>query len=193
MELLAFLSYTWIMSITPGPNNLMALAESRRAGFRGAAPFLWGLFVSFFIVNGIVYGSLQFLQEGLPWIEGPLKLIGSAYIAYLAYAMVRPAAGRAQKDSGKERQFLAGMVLNMTNIKVIIFMSIGYTSFIFPVYEEWWIRIGLGIVMCLACTASNLIWAAAGAALDRFFTRYDKAVNRVLAALLLLSAAEIWL
>lgn len=30
------------MAFTPGPNNLMAMSESRRLGFRGAAPLLWG-------------------------------------------------------------------------------------------------------------------------------------------------------
>ena len=95
MELIAFLSYTFVMAFTPGPNNLMAMSESRRLGFRGAAPLLWGLFVSFFILNGLIYGFIHSLQAALPWIEIPLKAVGSAYILYLTYKMFAPSAGAA--------------------------------------------------------------------------------------------------
>lgn len=192
MELTAFLSYTFVMAFTPGPNNLMALSESRRAGFRGAAPLLWGLFVSFFLLNGLIYSAMSFLQAALPWIEGPLKAAGSAYILFLTYGMFAPSAGNRRRP-GRGQRFLAGMALNFTNVKVMIFLMIGYTSFILPVYTDKAVITALGAVMCLACSAANLVWALAGAGLDRFFKRREKQVNWVLAALLAFSAAGIWI
>ena len=194
MELIAFLSYTFVMAFTPGPNNLMAMSESRHLGFRGAAPLLWGLFVSFFILNGVIYGCIHSLQAALPWIEIPLKAVGSAYILYLTYKMFAPSAGGGSgKAVDKGKRFLAGMLLNFTNVKVMIFLLIGYTSFLLPVYTSEGLIVGLGIVMCLACAASNVVWALAGAALDRFFKNYERLLNWILAALLIFSVIEIWL
>ena len=193
MELFAFFSYTFVMAFTPGPNNLMAMSESRRAGFRGAAPFLWGLFVSFFILNGVIYGCIHSLQSVLPLIEIPLKAVGSAYILFLTYKMFASSAGGSGNAVDKGKRFLAGMLLNFTNVKVMIFMLIGYTSFILPNYASEAAVVALGVAMCLACAASNVVWALAGAALDRFFKQYDRQVNWILAALLVFSVAEIWL
>ena len=39
MDLAAYLSYCFVMRFTPGPNNLMSLAQSRERTFRGALPF----------------------------------------------------------------------------------------------------------------------------------------------------------
>ncbi len=81
----------------------------------------------------------------------------------------------------------------MTNVKVMIFLIIGYTSFIMPVYSDQQAVIALGLVMCLSCSAANIVWALAGAALAHFFKQYERQMNWVLAALLVFSAAEIWL
>ncbi len=104
MELAAFLSFTFAMSFTPGPNNLMALSESRRLGFRGAVPLLWGLFFSFFILNAVSFNCMYSIRAAMPWLELSLKAMGSAYILFLTYQMFVPAEGVLTK-SRKGRVF----------------------------------------------------------------------------------------
>ena len=65
------------MSFTPGPNNLMAMALSRKLGFRGVLPFLVGLHVSLFTVCTLTFLFIQSLQAVMPHIEIPLKAVGS--------------------------------------------------------------------------------------------------------------------
>lgn len=56
MDLAAYLSYCFVMSFTPGPNNLMSLAQSRERTFRGALPFCWDfMLVSFLCVRSSIY------------------------------------------------------------------------------------------------------------------------------------------
>ena len=55
MDLAAYLSYCFVMRFTPGPNNLMSLAQSRERTFRGALPFLLGLHVSLFSMCTVIY------------------------------------------------------------------------------------------------------------------------------------------
>lgn len=56
MDLAAYLSFCFVMSFTPGPNNLMSLAQSRERTFRGALPFCWDfMLVSFLCVRSSIY------------------------------------------------------------------------------------------------------------------------------------------
>ena len=68
-ELAAFLVYCIGMSFTPGPNNLMSLSVSQKVGFKQAAPFLWGLFFSFFIIDG----ALIFLFCHAAGTDSPIR------------------------------------------------------------------------------------------------------------------------
>ncbi len=193
MEVFAFLSYVVIMAFTPGPNNLMALSASRRLGLRGAAPFLGGLFVSFFFLNGVIYCCIHSLQAVLPQITVPLQAAGSAYIIFLIYTILVPARTGCKAAPNKKTLFLAGIFLNLTNVKVMLFMLIGYISFILPAYQTPLAILSWGVLMCLAASASNVIWAVAGAGLDRFFKRHERIVSVGIAVLLLISVVEIWI
>ena len=82
-ELAAFLVYCIGMSFTPGPNNLMSLSVSQKVGFKQAAPFSLGPFFSFFIIDGAAYFCSATLQELIPQLETPFKVLGSLYILYL--------------------------------------------------------------------------------------------------------------
>lgn len=97
-ELTAFLVYCIGMSFTPGPNNLMSLSVSQKVGFKRAVPFLWGLFFSFFIINGAAYLCSSTLQELIPQLETPFKALGSLYILYLTYKIVKPPSKTSEKE-----------------------------------------------------------------------------------------------
>ena len=142
-ELAAFLVYCIGMSFTPGPNNLMSLSVSQKVGFKQAAPFLWGLFFSFFIIDGAAYFCSATLQELIPQLETPFKALGSLYILYLTYKIVKPQSAAAENEEKniKSRLFISGFVLNLTNVKVMLFsswdtwsLSCRHLRLLFPVF-----------------------------------------------------------
>ena len=137
-ELAAFLVYCIGMSFTPGPNNLMSLSVSQKVGFKQAAPFLWGLFFSFFIIDGVAYFCSATLQELIPQLETPFKALGSLYILYLTYKIVKPQPASAENEEKniKSRLFISGFVLNLTNVKVMLFFLMGYMVFILPAFTS---------------------------------------------------------
>lgn len=194
-ELAAFLVYCIGMSFTPGPNNLMSLSVSQKVGFKQAAPFLWGLFFSFFIIDGAAYFCSATLQELIPQLETPFKALGSLYILYLTYKIVKPQSAAAEKEEKniKSRLFISGFVLNLTNVKVMLFFLMGYMVFILPAFTSLVPRLLLGIVMCLLCSISNILWALAGAAFRHYFASHERSTSIVLGVLLLFSVIEIWI
>lgn len=193
MDTLPFFLYVIIMAITPRPNNLMSLAESSHLGLRRSVPFLYGLFVSFFILDIVALCLSKLLLDTLPDFEFIFKLLGSAYIIFLSFKLWTAPPSTEIKEISQRRLFLSGMFLNLSNIKVMLYFLMAYVSFLLPVYKDWAPILFFSIAMCLLASLCNVIWAAAGASLRRFLNKYEQQTNRILALLLLLSAIEIWL
>lgn len=192
MDTLPFFLYVIIMAITPGPNNLMSLAESSHLGLRRSLPFLYGLFVSFFILDAVALCLSKLLLDTLPHFEFIFKLIGSAYIIFLSFKLWTALPSKEAKEISQRRLFLSGMLLNLSNIKVMLYFLMAYVSFLLPVYKDWTPILFFSIAMCFLASLCNIIWAVAGASLRRFLNKYERQTNRILALLLFLSAIEIW-
>ncbi|MDN6899864.1 LysE family translocator [Oenococcus sicerae] len=133
-----FFPYSIIMAITPGPKYLMALQESRQRGFRGSMPFLYGLFVSFFILDFLAFFFTVFLKSISATAVLLMKILGSLYPLYLMLDLFRTKSDThgKQKIASSNRQFWAGMLLNPTNVKVILYFLIDYISFLIPLFQN---------------------------------------------------------
>lgn len=191
MDLAAYLSFCFVMSFTPGPNNLMSLAQSRERTFRGALPFLLGLHVSLFSMCTFIYLFIHALEDVLPLVDLPLRILGAVYLVYLTMRLFMKNGGEKKKAIDSKRLFFSALLLNWTNVKVALFMMVGYTSFLLPGGYSPMRTFLLGMVMNLMCSAANFTWALAGSFLDRFFKAHEKPVSLMIAALLLYSAAKI--
>lgn len=193
MNLIAFLSYVIILAFTPGPNNLMSLEESKRVGFRNSFPFMEGLLAGFLILAIATLLFTDNLSTYIPSIEPYLKAAGSAYILYLVWRLFGKSDSEGKNGKSNQQLFLSGLILNLSNLKVMLYFLTGYISFILPTYENFWTALLLGLFLCFAGTCSNLLWASFGSLFKRFFSRYERIVNIVMAILLVYSAVEIWL
>lgn len=194
MNLVAFFSYVVILAFTPGPNNLMALEESKRLGFRNSFPFIEGLLAGFLILAIVTLLFTDNLYTYIPSFEPYLKAVGSVYILYLVLKLFVNRQSKANKNQkqSNSRLFLSGLILNMSNVKVMLYFLTGYVSFILPAYKNFWVAMCLGLFLCAAGTCSNLLWASFGSLFKSFFIRYERYVNVIMAALLVYSVIEIW-
>ena len=61
----------------------MSLAQSRERTFRGALPFLLGLHVSLFSMCTVIYLFIHALEDILPLMDLPLRILGALYLVYL--------------------------------------------------------------------------------------------------------------
>lgn len=181
--MLGFFSYSLTMAITPGPNNIMAMQESRQRGFRGALPFLGGLLVSFLILDSFCFAFTHVLSTISPKVLIGLRVIGSLYLVYLVVGLFRSAKMTSKNQLG-QRRFWAAMLLNFLNVKVMLYFLIGYITFLIPIFgAQMGVIFGFGILMSVMTFAANLVWAAAGSVFQEIFNRYAIAVNVVLAGL----------
>ncbi len=87
MDLAAVTGLAFVASITPGPNNLMLWASGLNHGIRGTLGHLLGVSVGFNLLLFTVAAGLGGVFERFPTVELLLKVVGGAYLLYLAYRL----------------------------------------------------------------------------------------------------------
>jgi threonine/homoserine/homoserine lactone efflux protein len=92
---LAFATYSFVMSITPGPNNVMLTASGATFGFRKTVPHILGVSAGFSVVLLAVCAGLDALFSRWPEIQTGLRWLGAAYLIYLGWRILRSGEAKA--------------------------------------------------------------------------------------------------
>ncbi|MDY8026251.1 LysE family transporter [Paenibacillus polymyxa] len=192
MSIVAFLSYVIITSITPGPSNILMMTEARRFGFVGAWRFSSGILAGFAAL-GIMSGAFTTgLYHVLPVVEPYFKMAGAAYLLYLAWQI------GWHKSSGKDYReaqssFLSGFMLQLINVKSILFFLTVMSAFILPFTHSYGtIVFYLSLSIVIGCLAL-LLWSGFGSMFKTFFAIHDKSFRLVMCLLLIYSAIRIFI
>ncbi len=186
----SFLLYCYVGAITPGPANLCSLSTALRYG-KGPALRQWrGLFAGFFTVSMAAVLITYFLGTVLNQYVGLLSWVGAAYLLWMAWHTLRSSAGpegRAPEAPG----FLSGLLVNLTNVKVMIFCLMALASYVLPYTGSFWSLLAVGLFLPFTGPLANLVWLFAGTALQRLFASRRRAVDIGCAAALALCAASL--
>lgn len=123
--LLAFFGVSVILALTPGPDNVFVLLQSamrgRGAGLRVVLGLCTGLVVH---TAAVALGLAAVFAASAPAFTA-LKWLGAAYLAWLAWqafrAPVGPADATGTEPIGARQMYWRGVVMNLTNPKVLVF------------------------------------------------------------------------
>jgi cysteine/O-acetylserine efflux protein len=189
-DMFACLSYVFIMTITPGPNNMVCLVNATKFGFRRTLPFLSGLAVGVIVIMiGSSYLNLS-LSRFIPSFRPIAEVFGGLYMTYLAVRILRSEGVTADADTGSAT-FAMGFGMQFINAKLILYALTVTANFVTPYYQSF-IAIVL-ICTFLGCVSAMMAscWALFGTAIQHFFGKYRKIVNTGMALLLLYAALSI--
>ena len=89
---LPFATYTLVMSITPGPNNVMLTASCANFGFRRTLPQMAGICAGFTVQLVAVCAGLAAVFARWPLIRALLGAVGAAYLVFLGWQILRSSA-----------------------------------------------------------------------------------------------------
>ena len=189
---LPFLTYAVVTAVTPGPNNLMSMALGSRRGFRGALPFNLGIWAGFSIVMVLCTAFCSALAALIPRIKGPMLVLGAAYMLYLAWETFR--SSDCGEASPSREGFAAGFFLQFVNPKIYLYCIMSMEAYILPHFQgQPLILGGFALLLALIGCVFTLVWSAFGAAFQRLFSRHARAVNTVMALLLVYCAVSLFL
>lgn len=181
--LFSLILFAVITGITPGPNNIMLAASGTRFGFAQTLPHMSGVVVGFVFLTFLVGAGAGSLFTLYPQLREILKLLGSAYLLYLAWRLWQASA---PDDNARSRplRWIEAAGFQFLNPKAWL-MAISAVSVFTLAGNAYWISLAVicGVFFLSGCMTSS-VWAAFGAAIRRLVEnpRALIIVNRGMAA-----------
>jgi threonine/homoserine/homoserine lactone efflux protein len=126
---LPFITYTFVMSITPGPNNVMLTLSGARFGFRRTVPHMLGIACGFVVQLLAVCAGLAALFARWPALQSSLAWVGAAYLLYLGYTLLRRKDVSAE-TTGRPVSFLQAAIFQFLNPKAWVMTATAATLFL---------------------------------------------------------------
>lgn len=188
----AFLTYTIISAITPGPNNILALSSVSAHGLRRSGRVLAGMTCGFLVLMLLCAVFTFTLTSVLPAITGWLNIVGALYIVWLALKIVRSDPASAQ-GSSILLSFWASFALQFANVKIILYGITALSAFVLPYTHNVAIVAAVSVSLALIGAAGNFCWAVAGHLFQTLLRRHARPVNALLACLLVYSAVRLFI
>ena len=133
LMLLAFVPAGLALNLTPGADMMFCLGQGLRSGPRAAIAASAGISLGAFVHAGLAGLGLGALVATVPGTFEVIRWVGVAYLLWLAVQTLRQ-AGQAGDvpTSTPARAFRAGLLVNLTNPKVILFVLAFVPQFVVP-------------------------------------------------------------
>jgi threonine/homoserine/homoserine lactone efflux protein len=175
------------LSLTPGPNGLLALTHGARFGASRAAFTVLGGVVGFVVLIAASLAGLGALLAASEQAFTVAKWIGAAYLVYLGLRLwnapppsldaAREAAGHA--DRRRSRLFAQGFLVAVSNPKALIFFAAFLPQFMVPGAPYWLQLAILGGTFALVECLYELLVAGTAQRLAPWLVRRGRWFNRV--------------
>ncbi len=183
-----YATYSFVMSITPGPNNVMLTASGGTFGFRRTLPHLLGIWIGFSTQMLAVCAGLGVIFTRWPDVQTVLKWVGAAYLLYLGWRLI--GSGTAETAASRRPMtFVQAALFQAVNPKAWVMTLTAATLFL-PRQIGWaaacLYMVAVMAVINLPCLA---VWALFGSSLRGWLARPAgrSAFNAVMAVALVIT------
>jgi threonine/homoserine/homoserine lactone efflux protein len=133
----AFLAAAVLITLSPGPDNLMILGLGMSRGRRPGMAFGLGCALGCLSHTALAALGISAVIAASPWGFAALKLAGGAYLLWLGWGAVRSGGGtirpgEARGPDGLWPLFAKGLFANAINPKVVLFFLAFLPQFVDP-------------------------------------------------------------
>lgn len=175
--MLPFLLAVLAILVAPGPDMAFIVVSGVSAGRSGGVLAAVGITVGVSVHVALAALGTGALLRAAPELVEAIRLAGAAYLAYLAVTTWR-AAGSAVvggiPEGGKalSRIFWRGIVVNLTNPKIILFFTAFLTQFVDPDRGSVAVQfLTLGLILQFAGLAVDAAFGLAAGSVRNAFAR----------------------
>ncbi|WP_304643894.1 LysE family transporter [uncultured Parasutterella sp.] len=189
----SFLLYTFVTSITPGPNNIMSMSLGLRVGFKKTLFFNAGVLTGFCIITNLCAFFCAKLNELIPGIMTPMLVLGTLYLLWLAWKICQATYNTNAVEPKKGQAYFSGLFLQFVNVKVFVSAIMSLQMFVLPYYQSWEALVFFATFIAICGTSCNLVWSGFGSIAASLFAKYTKLINTVLAVSLIFCAVCLWI
>ncbi len=133
VTLLAFIPAAMALNFTPGADMMFCFGQGLRSGAKPALIASAGVSAGLMVHVLLAGLGLGAAVSTLPWLFDVIRWMGVAYLMYLAWGAIRYGAVSDDKPAKPTRYaFRDGLVVNLTNPKVILFVLAFIPQFVNP-------------------------------------------------------------
>lgn len=193
-QLITLVGFSFVSSVTPGPNNVLLWGSGATFGFRRSLPHVLGTSLGIGAMAVAVAAGLGALLTTVPEITVAMKVGGSIYLLYLAYQIAGASAiqpGSVARPLG----LVQAAAFQVINPKAWVF-AVGAITTFRPVglpLLTGGLLVALTMMAVVVPTAA--IWAGGGRLLGPLMAseRAHRITSLVLAALLAGTVVFVWI
>jgi threonine/homoserine/homoserine lactone efflux protein len=186
MNITAFIIYCVVITITPGPTNIVILSSVQHFGARKTMKYVYGATIAFGLLLAASAVLNHVLAEVIPNIVGIMQIIGSVYMLYLAYQIYKMNSGEAAPSHNTN--FFSGLVMQFVNPKVIVFSLTVIPSYVMPYYSSSLASFQFVAIITVIGFLAFMTWVICGTVFKKFLQQHQKIVNILMALFLVYSA-----
>lgn len=178
---IGFLTASLLITMTPGPDNLLVLSLGASRGRRQGMVFGWGCAMGCLSHTVLAALGISALVAASPWAFAALKVAGGAYLMYLGWQALRHAGqSAAQIGSGLpeslSRLFAKGLVANAVNPKVVLFFLAFLPQFVDTARGDTpWQIVQLGVIFTLQAALLFGVLGYFAGSIGQWLGRHGKA------------------
>lgn len=187
-DLLPLMTYCFVMSSTPGPNNVMLTTSGANFGYRSSLPQMLGILAGAFVLSLITCLGLGAVFAAWPLAHTLLRVAGALTLVYLAWKLTGASVGEAQLP--RPVSFMQAALFQAVNpkswVKAVTVASVFMPATMTPLAGALLVST-IGLVIGFPCIS---MWALFGVAIRRVLgdPRRQRAFNALMAAALLVLA-----
>ena len=192
--LLPVVLFVLVATVSPGGATTLATASGVQFGVRRSLPLLLGIAAGLTTLAVAASLGLAGVLLGIPHLELVVKVLGTAYLLWLAWTIARSGAP-GQTTLARPRRFGAGVLLLWLNPKAWAVTLSAAGAFAAQVDGPVRLAVLLGGTFAVGATLSQLLWCSLGGAVARLLSKpwHWRALNVTLAVLVVASIVPIWL
>lgn len=175
---------------SPGPNNILLLSTASKYGVKKNLKLMLGIWTGSLTIMCLSGLFCSTLGRIVPGIQPVMKYVGAAYILYLAWQTWKRKPPK-DNEADKEPSYVMGLLLQFLNVKIMVYGLTMFSSFILPYESRIPALFLFAVYLMILGGIGNLIWAFAGNVLRRFYEKYYKIMNVIMALLLVWCALRV--
>ncbi len=196
LDILPLATYCFVMSITPGPNNVMVTASGVAFGYRRTIPHMLGISLGCGFQIVLVALGMGTVFERWPELQDVLRWAGAAYLVYLAWRLLKAGliVGEAE-GRARPLTFLEAAAFQFLNPKAWMIAVTTATVFLPKDLNPLVGSLTMALVLAIVNYPSISVWTLFGTAMRRLLgsERLRQAFSVALSlALVLTGAAMLW-
>jgi len=125
----ALIIFLFPLAYSPGPGNLFFAANGARFGLRSTIPATTGYHTATWLVTVAIGLGFAAVIHKYPGIFSTIKVLGSLYVLWLAWKLLRSGILRSQQEP-KSANFWDGVVLLVLNPKAYFIIAAMFAQFL---------------------------------------------------------------